>query len=177
MAHFFHSVHVQPGLCRTNIDRRTDKFRLAQGFGNTVNQSEIPGAKAFMYQSRIPAHKVHARGPGCSIQSFCVTNRIYLWGSSGDHSNGGDGNAFMNNRNTVFTADIFAGFHQVLGTTADFVINFLASFFCIRVDTVEQRNPHGNRTYVQIFVVDHADCFQNIMRIDNAHFCSSFLPV
>ena len=71
----------------------------------------------------------------------------------------------MNNRDTVFFFDIFAGFHEVFCVSCDFIINIFAGFFCGTVRAVEQGDTHGNGSDIEMFLADHIDCFENIFSI------------
>ena len=78
--------------------------------------------------------------------------------SPGNHGDGGDGDALVDNGDAVLPGDVLAGFHQVLGVAADFVVDLLAGLVHIGVDAVQQGDAHGDGADIQVLVVNHVDC-------------------
>ena len=76
----------------------------------------------------------------------------------GNHGDGGDGDALVDNGDAVLPGDVLAGFHQVLGVAADFVVDLLAGLVHIGVDAVQQGDAHGDGADIQVLVVNHVDC-------------------
>ena len=62
---------------------------------------------------------------------------------------------------------MIAGLYEISGIAADFIINFIARGRYIAISAIQQGNPHGDGTYIQIFIVDHIDRFQNIVGIEH----------
>ena len=56
----------------------------------------------------------------------------------------------------------------------DFIVHLAAGGLEIRVDAVEQGDPHGYRTDVEVFVLDHPDCLKDVVYIDHRNLSSPF---
>ena len=86
-------------------------FCYIQSFWDTFNQGIVAGGKSLMHQSRIAADKIDAGRLRSALQSLGKFHRIFSLAGSGDHSDRGNRNAFMNNRNPIFFADVFPRLH------------------------------------------------------------------
>ena len=120
-----------------------------------------------MYKSGVTADKVNTYGLCSTIQCLRKVYRTDCGTSACEHSDRCYSDALVNDRNTVFAADILTGFYEILGIAADLIVNLCTCFMDIGIDTVEKRDAHGNGADIQILVIDHIDSFKNIMCIDH----------
>ena len=137
--------------------------------GNTANERFVARGKALLHKGGIAADKVDADGLRRLFQGFCIQNGVTA-ACGNEHRNRRDGNALVNNRNAVFLFDVFPGFDQVLCLTADFVIHLVTGTGNIRIRTAQQRNAHGDGAYIQIFLSNHIDGFEYIVRVNHTKF-------
>ena len=78
-----------------------------------------------------------------------------LAGAGADQRNRGDGDALVDDRDTVVTLDGLAGGDEILGVGGDLAVNVVASRVDVVRRTVEQRDAHGDGTDVELLLLDH----------------------
>lgn len=156
---FFHCVHVDAGLRGADIYGRAYVLRHVQGLGNAFDQGIVAGAKALLHQSGVAAQEIDAGALGGSFQGFGHFYRILGLMGGGDQGDGSHRDPLMDDRDSILLADVLAGFHQIARIAADFVVNMVAGAFYAAANAVQQGNPHGNGTYVQVFIINHGDSF------------------
>ena len=89
-----------------------------------------------MDKSAVTADKIDPYCGSCLIERFGKVNRIRAGASTRHHGYGGDRYTFIDDRNTIFLADILSCFDQVGGITADFIIDLIAGSSAIAVHAV-----------------------------------------
>lgn len=164
LAHHFNRVHVDSSFGGAKVDRGADALGAGQRLGNGVDQVEVPPCKALGHQRGEPADKVDADFVGGFIQGFGVGHIVRVIAGPRNQRNGRHRDALVDDWNAKLSFDAFALGYQVFSHSGNFVINFAAGFFAVGVDAVHQRDPHGNGTDIQIFLLDHTDGFKHIFK-------------
>ena len=75
------------------------------------------------------------------------------------------GNSLVYDGNTVFLFDLFPCLNKVAGQTADLFIDLLAGLVDICIAAVQQRDSHGDGSYIQMFLLDHGNGFHDIFHV------------
>ena len=164
VAHHFDSVHVDAGFCGTNIDGRADEVRFCQCSWNGFDQFPVAGRKTFLHESGIPADEVDADLLCRLVKGMSVLDRITA-GYCCQHGDRCYGNSLVYDGNTVFLFDLFPCLNKVAGQTADLFIDLLAGLVDICIAAVQQRDPHGDGSYIQMFLLDHGNGFHDIFHV------------
>ena len=89
----------------------------------------------------------------------CLRNRdeifLRLTGRSSYEGNRCHGNSFVDDRNPIFSRNLFSRCHKFFCRFIYFMIDFLIQSVQIRIDTVEQADAKRNCPYVQILFLNH----------------------
>ena len=161
-AHHAHGVHVDARLGGADVDRGADEVCLAQRLRDALDQRVVAACKALLHERRIAADEVDAQLLSRLVERVGEAHGVLALTGRRHHADGGDGDALVDDGDAVFLFDVLSCFDQVLGAAHDLVIDLDARLFDVLVETVEQRNTHGDGPHVQVFVVDHMDGFQNV---------------
>ena len=108
-----------------------------------------------MHQRGVAADKIHAYRLCRPIQRQSQPEVALFVIAAADQRDRRDGNALVHDRDTIFVFDVLAGFYKILCKRRDFRIDFFAAAVNIRIDTIQQRNAHGDRPNVQMLGFDH----------------------
>ena len=157
--HAGHGVHVDARLGGAHIHGGAHQFRFVQGLGDALDQGVVTRAKALVDQGGVAADEVDAHRLGSPVQGLGKVDGGCRRAGPGDHGNGGDGDALVDDGDAILPGDVLAGLHQVLGIAADLIVDLLSGLVHIGVDAVQQGDAHGDGAHVQVFVVDHMDRF------------------
>ena len=156
-SHPRHCIHIDTGLRRANVDARADNIRLRQRLRNCAQQLFIARCKALLHERREPADEVHAAGLRRLVHRQRKGHVVLRPAASGDERHRCHGDALVDDRDTELALNRFAGFDEVFGLMADFIVNFLAAATRILARAVQKRNAHRDRADVQMLLVDHVD--------------------
>ena len=156
-------IHVDTGLRRTDVDARTHDIRLRQRLRNCAQQLFITRRKALLHERREPSDEVHAAGLRRLVHRQRKGHIVLRLAASGDERHRCHGDALVDDRDTELALDGLAGFDEVFGLMADFIVNFLAAATRILARAVQKRNAHRDRADVQMLLVDHVDRVDNFL--------------
>ena len=90
-----------------------------------------------------------------------------MTGRSSDKGNGGDRDAFVYNRDAIFTFNLPSDRNEIFCCTGDFIVNIFVYGIKIRIDAVQKTDAHRNCTDIQLFLLDHLVCFIDLKYIDH----------
>ena len=152
-----HGVHIDTGLRRADVDARADNIRLRQRLRNCAQQLFIARCKALLHERREPADEVHTAGLRRLVHRQRKGHIVLRLAASGNQSHRRHGDALVDDWDTELALDGLAGFDEVFGLMADFIVNFLAAATRILARAVQKRNAHRDRADVQMLLVDHVD--------------------
>ena len=138
LTHQFYSIHVDTGLCGSQVYGAADTLGFCKSLRDGTDQQLICFCHPFGYQCRITTDKVYAYFFCCFIQCFCQCDKVFRCFTccTADQCDRGNGDSFIYNRDSVFFGDIFTGLYQIFCQSCDLFINLLIDFFQITVDTV-----------------------------------------
>ena len=156
-SHPRHRIHIDTGLRRADVDARTHDIRLRQRLRNCAQQLFITRRKALLHERREPTDEVHAAGLRGLVHRERKGHIVLRPAASGDERHRCHGDALVDDRDTELALNRFAGFDEVFGLMADFIVNFLAAATRILARAVQKRNAHRDRADVQMLLVDHVD--------------------
>ena len=142
-------------------------LRLGQRLRNAADQRQIAGREALLHQRGIAADEVHAHGLRGALERVRKKHGVALGAGRREHRDRRDAQALVYDRNTVFLFNARADGDVVLRDAADLVINFVAGGMDIRVDAIEQGNADRDRADVEMLLLDHADGFENVIRVEH----------
>ena len=166
-AHEGDGVHIDARARRADVHGGTDVLRLGQRLRNAADQRQIAGREALLHQRGIAANEVHAHGLRGALERVRKKHGVALGAGRREHRDRRDAQALVNDRNAVFLFDARADGNVVLRDAADLVINFVAGGMDIRVDAIEQGNADRDRADVEMLLLDHADGFENVVRVEH----------
>ena len=159
--HTGHGVHIDTRPGGTHIHTGADKIRFRQCLGDGTQQQLIAPGEAFLHRRGKAADEVHTAGLSRPIHGQGKGHKVLCSTAGGNQSHGGDGNAFVDNRDAELAFNILAGFYQIFSVTGDLVINLVAAALRILADAVQQGDAHGDGADVQMVLVDHIDGVEN----------------
>ena len=162
LTHHLNSIHIDAGFCRTDIYGWTNEIGFAQGLWNTLDKSVVTACKTLLNKSGITADEIYTEFLCGFVKSVGKLDNILALARSGYHTDRGNWNSFMYNRNTIFLLDVFTCFNKVFCISTDFVINLCASLINVLVNAVKQWNTHCNCSYIKVFIVYHIYGFKYI---------------
>ena len=163
LAHFPDSIHIDAGLGRAYIYRRAYEIGSSESLRNGLDEGTVAGSEALLYQSREAADEVDADFLCCTIHRLSDRHEAVSLAGLGSNSNGGNGHALVDDRNTVFCLNILAGLHQEFGGGCNLVIDILTELGNIGMCAVTERDTHSNSTDIKLVLRNHAVCFKNII--------------
>ena len=105
-AHFCHRIHIDAGFRGADIDGRADTVGAAERFGNTFNQSVVARSKPLMDKGGISSNKVDAHRFCRPVQRLRKTDGAHGLACRGHHGDGSYRDTFVNDRNSIFFADV-----------------------------------------------------------------------
>ena len=161
-AHHAHRIHVDAGLCAAHIDRGADVLGLRHRFWDRLDQRFISGGKALLHEGTEAADEVHASFLRALFQRQRIFERIAA-AHADEHGDRRHRDPLVDDGDAIFPADVIAHFDQIFGLRGDLLVYLLTGTVDVRVRAVEQRDPHGDRADIQIFLIDHLDGFQHIL--------------
>ena len=125
-SHQLHGVHVDSGLCGTNVYRAAHPLSACKCPGNGTDQKLFCGGHSFAYKSSVSADKVYSNLFCSFVKSLGDGHKVLcgLAGSSAYQTNRGYGNSFIYNGNSVLGRNLLSGCYQILSISGNFVINF-----------------------------------------------------
>ena len=136
LAHHGDGVHIDACLGGADVDGGADEVRLCERARDGFNQRAVSGAEAFLYQRTVAADKVDTDVLGGAVKRFGVFDRIAA-ADGGQHSDRRDADALVDDRNTVFLLDLFAGRDQILCFCVNLVVDLFAGAVDVAVCAVE----------------------------------------
>ena len=162
-AHHLYGVHIDSGFSRSDVYRGADKVGFAKRLRNALDKRVVAACKALLHQSRVAADEVYAKLLSRPVKRVGKSYHVLALAGSRYHADRGNGNALVDDRDTVFALDILAGLDQILCVEHDLVINLSACLVDVLVKAVQQRNTHCDSSHVKVFVVDHIYGFKYIL--------------
>ena len=110
-----------------------------------------------MNEGREPADEVDAAVFGGFVERFREFERGRFPVSGEENRGGGNREAFVRDRNTVFRADFVTNVDEVFRAGNDLMVNLLAHQVDVRPGAVVEVERQGNGADVEVFRVQHAD--------------------
>ena len=156
-------VHVDSRLGRADIDRRAHKVRTGQRLGDRSDQLPIGVRHALLHKRRKTANKVNTDIFGRAVKRLGKRDIVFRLRRGGDQRDGCDGNPLIDDGNAKFPLDLFSRCDQMLCIAADLVVDLFTRTLRAAVRAGEERDAHRDRADIQMLLVDHTDCFQNII--------------
>ena len=169
LAHELDGIHVQARLGGTDVHRAAHDVGLRQCAGDGLDEPEVARRKALVHKGRVAAHKVDAHLLAGGVQCFGKVHRVGIRAGTQQHGDGRHADALVDDGNAVFGADVLHGGHQIGRLGHDLVVDLLTGLFRVRVDAVQQADPHGHGPHVQIVLGEHLDGFEDVTGIHHAH--------
>ena len=164
--HELHSVHIDAGLRRAYVYRRTHESGLSKCARNGIDQLSVAGAEALLDKSRITSDKVDAYLVSGAVERLCIKHRVSA-GDACEHRDRSHAHSLIDDRYAVLVAYGIRGLHQTAGEAADLVVYLRARPVYVRIGAVQQRYPHSGRSYIQIIVSDHGDGLHDVVCIEH----------
>ena len=118
-----------------------------------------------MDQCRISSDEVYAAGVGSSLESLCELYGITVGAGSCQHGYGSYGDTFVYDGDAVLLFDLLTDRHKLACLGHYLVVDLFAGLVDIRIDTVKERDTHGDGTDIKALVLYHADSFKNIIYV------------
>jgi hypothetical protein len=124
-------------------------------------------------QGRESADEIHPNRVGGTIQASGQVNVGIGVRAFPDQRDGRDGNASIDDRDTIFPFERIPGADQVLRVAADLLVSALAGACKGAVQAIPQADAHGNGANVQVLHLDHLEGLENLVRreLHIAHPC------
>ena len=128
VAHKTHGIHIDTSLCRTDINRATNKVGLGKRLRNRAYHKFIAMSHSLGNDSRITTKKVHAYSLGCTVESACKLHIVVgcLAGITTHKSNRSNGDALVDDRHTKLLRNLLACAYKILGKACNLVVYIIA---------------------------------------------------
>ena len=156
LAHLLYCIHINAAFSGAHAHGGAHNVGHGQCFRNGGNQIAVTLGIAFIYQCREAADKVNAHLLASSIQGLGQRHIIVSVAAFAHHGNRGYANALIDNGHAHFHLNILAGFNQLFGLGANFIINLLRRNLNIGMAAITQANTHGDGAHIQIIFGNHA---------------------
>ena len=114
-----------------------------------------------MDESRVAADEIDPDRLGSAIECPGIHRVVRRVTGCGHHRDRGDGDAFVDDRDTELMADVLARFDEVFRFAADFIIDALTGPFGRIRSAIEQVDPHCDRAHIEVLLTEHAQGFQD----------------
>lgn len=117
-----HGVHVDAGAQAGDVDAGADAARGGERLRNGLDNAAVGIADALLDERGEAAQVVDAEGLGRTVEGMRDGGEVLILAASGDLRHRGDGNALVDDGDTVLALEVLGGLDQVLSRVRHVVV-------------------------------------------------------
>lgn len=166
-----HGVHIDAGAQAGDVDAGADAARGGEGLRNGLDNAAIGVADALLDERGEAAWVVDTEGLGRAVEGVRDGGEVLILAASGNLRHRGDGNALVDDGDTVLALEVLGGLDQMLSRVRHVVVDLRAHAVEVLVTATHERNTHGDGPDVEVLLLNHAAGFRDFCGRDR-HPCA-----
>ena len=138
---------------------------------DAVDQASVAITRALLDERGKAAHEVDPNFLGGVVERDGDGRQVLCLGRAADLCDGRDGDALVDDRDTVLALELLGRGHELLGRHGQAVVDALRHDVDVLVNAAAQVQPEGDRADVEVILRHHLDGLYNVFWFKR-HGCS-----
>ena len=166
-----HGVHVDAGTQAGDVDAGADAAGGSERLGDGLDDTAVGVADALLDERGEAAQVGDAERLSRAVEGMRDGGEVLILAARGDLRHRGDGNALVDDGDTVLALEVLGGLDQMLSRVRHVVVDLRAHAVEVLVTATHERNTHGDGPDVEVLLLNHAAGFRDFCGRDR-HPCA-----